>query len=133
MANFNFNGRISATFRIRNQTYTLTSDADLTGQTNIRLVYRQPFDQAMVVGTIGEIFNDLVTLQGWGLSLAGVTLDENNLSTQLTELLEQAKRLPGFGNLMTGAESVKESAEIRGDLRTEFHRGQAAPGTKLNR
>jgi hypothetical protein len=105
MATFSFNGRISATFRIRNRSYTLTSDSELSEVTNIRLVYHETFDQALIVGTIQEIVQDLVDAQEWALHLVGDPEPFNG--AKLSTLLDQAKALPGFGEIYNRVDDVQ--------------------------
>lgn len=92
MAAFTFDGRISATVRIRDKTYVLEGDSSTANSSRMRLRYHKPFDDAFVVGTMDELLDEIQannTLQLQGKLNAA----------EWGRLKEQAVALPGLGQI----------------------------------
>lgn len=92
MATFTFDGRISATVRVRDKTYVLEGDSSTANSNRMRLKYHKPFDDAFIVGTMSELLaeieaNDTLKLRG-KLNPA-----------EWNRLKDQALALPGLGQI----------------------------------
>lgn len=98
MATFKFNGQISAVIKIKDKTYTLKSDAAMsgTGAAKLDLKYHAgSLDEAIVLGKMGELVDGASTLA----DEIGKALNLNTKFTNSiwTELKTQATALPGLG------------------------------------
>jgi hypothetical protein len=90
MATFTFDGRISATVRVRDRTYLLEGDSSAANSSRMRLKYHKPFDEAFIVGTMAELLAEIEannTLQLKGKLNAA----------EWERLKDQALALPGLG------------------------------------
>lgn len=92
MAVFTFDGRISATVRIRDKTYLLEGDSSTANSSRMRLKYHKPFDDAFIVGKMDELLteieaNDTLKLKG------------KLNSDEWDRLKNQALALPGLGQI----------------------------------
>jgi len=92
MATFSFDGRITATLRIRDETYVLEGDSSSANSSRMRLRYHKPFDDAFIVGTMAQLLAEIETNNT--LQLQG------KLNTaKWNELKQQALALPGLGQI----------------------------------
>lgn len=90
MANFTFDGRISATVRVRDRTYVLEGDSSTANSSRMRLKYHKPFDDAFIVGTMAELLAEIDANNT--LQLKGKLND-----AEWDRLKDQALALPGLG------------------------------------
>jgi hypothetical protein len=100
MTLFTFAGRVAVTVSVLGTPYTLVATTDMGRPSGkLQLVYHAPFDQALEVGSIREIVTDLKTLAEDTIKLGGAAL-KTNLTTSLDDLVAQANRIPGFGEVL---------------------------------
>lgn len=88
MPNFSLAGRVSATVRIQDKTYTLIADSEAGNSSRLRLRYHAPFEEAFVLGSMADVVGEIATVFNLGAQLD---------AAKWAQLSAQAKALPGFG------------------------------------
>lgn len=119
MAKFTFDGRISATVRVRDKTYVLEGDSSTSNSSRMRLKYHKPFDDAFIVGSMTELLDEIEannTLQLKGKLNAA----------EWDRLKNQALALPGLGPIF---EAVLDTELRITDIELDLEAPAAATGT----